>query len=205
MPALVWRFARPMRVVASTALGGGIGERHWILNAQVASDYARLDPAQHLSALARLAGCAGPGVGFLTAARVQRWTSGTDEGVDAYATVGLARPVRAAAQPSTAEPAAQPTVGTINVVVFTPVALSDSALVNAVVTATEAKTQALLDCDVGGTGTASDAVCVVTEFDGAPEAFCGPRSSTGAALARAVHRAVADGARAWVSEHGHVP
>jgi adenosylcobinamide amidohydrolase len=93
-------------------------------------------------------------------------------------------------------------VGTINLVVFVSTALSDGALVNAVATATEAKTQALVESGFDGSGTASDAVCVLTPVDDDQEQFCGPRSPVGASVARAVHRAVAVGAARWTQRHG---
>jgi adenosylcobinamide amidohydrolase len=65
--------------------------------------------------------------------------------------------------------------------------------VNAVMTVTEAKAQALFEAGVPGTGTASDAVCIVCRPDGAAEPFAGPRSRVGAPLARAVHTAVRRG------------
>jgi adenosylcobinamide hydrolase len=70
------------------------------------------------------------------------------------------------------------------------VRLSDAALLNALCTATEAKTQALLAARVAGTGTASDAVTVVCSATGPAEPFAGPRSPWGARLARAVYEAV---------------
>jgi adenosylcobinamide amidohydrolase len=80
------------------------------------------------------------------------------------------------------------------------VALSDAALVNAIATVTEAKAQALADTGVAGTGTASDAVCVAAAAaigtDGEAETYGGPRSVWGARMARAVHRAVLEGAGA---------
>jgi adenosylcobinamide hydrolase len=88
-------------------------------------------------------------------------------------------------------------VGTINIVVFVPVALSESALVNAVVTVTEAKTQALLDASIRATGTPSDAVAIFCPAGETVEQFCGPRSLWGSRVARAVHEAVLAGARAW--------
>jgi adenosylcobinamide amidohydrolase len=91
------------------------------------------------------------------------------------------------------------TPGTINVVAQLPVRLADAALLNGLCTATEAKTQALLDEGVPGTGTASDAVTLVCPVDGPVEAFAGPRSTWGARLARAVHAAVLAGVRAGAS------
>jgi len=73
--------------------------------------------------------------------------------------------------------------------------LSDAALVNAVATATEAKTQALHDLGFNATGTATDAVCIVCPDEGTTHHFGGPRSVWGSRLARAVHHAVLSGAR----------
>jgi adenosylcobinamide hydrolase len=74
-----------------------------------------------------------------------------------------------------------------------PERLCDAALVNAISTATEAKTQALWDAGVRGTGTATDAVCLLCPSEGDAHAYGGPRSTWGSRLARAVHRAVLAG------------
>jgi adenosylcobinamide amidohydrolase len=63
-----------------------------------------------------------------------------------------------------------------------------------VITATEAKTQALLEAGIRATGTASDAVCIAAPATGARQDFAGPRSLWGARIARAVHAAVHTGA-----------
>jgi adenosylcobinamide amidohydrolase len=192
--ALVWNLPTPMRAIASAPLGGGIGTRRWVVNAQVPSDYSRTDPESHLRDIASEVPCDGDGVGLLTAAAVSRFTRHEDGQVVAFATVGIRFPTFAAAPEAESSPAP---VGTINLAAFVPVPLGDAALVNAVITATEAKTQALLELGVAGTGTASDAICVLTPTDGAERRFAGPRSEVGSALARAVHGAVADGARRW--------
>lgn len=195
-PALCWRFDEPRRAISSASVGGGLGVRQWVLNAQVPKDYARTDLDVHLGALAAEARCEGEGIGLLTAASVARYSIGRDGDVVAFATVGLDVPTWAAA-PIGAE--AGLVVGTVNIVVFVSHPLRDAALVNAVATATEAKAQALGEQGVPGTGTASDAICVVTPMHGPEEEqFAGPRSRVGAPLARAVHIAVADGARHWL-------
>jgi adenosylcobinamide amidohydrolase len=76
-----------------------------------------------------------------------------------------------------------------------PQRLSDAALVNAVATITEAKTQAIRDLGLAATGTATDAVCVLCPPDGEAAAYGGPRSRWGAPLARAAYRAVLTGGR----------
>ncbi len=191
-PVLVWRAAAPMRMVASAPHGGGIGVRRWVVNAQVPLGYGRRDPDHHLSRLGVSLGLPGRGVGMLTAAEVRAVSSFTEAGVEVAATVGLGHPTWAAA-PDVSSPVSL--VGTINLVVVLPERLSDAALVNAVATATEAKAQALWESGTSGTGTATDAVCIVCPEEGPPHAFGGPRSVWGARLARAVHGAVLGGFR----------
>jgi adenosylcobinamide amidohydrolase len=190
----------------STAVdGGGLGERAWWLNTQVNRVYHHPDPARHVREIAAGLGLRGPGVGLLTAADVRAWTHAGDAGVTAAATVGLGLPVyAAAADHEIAAETAPRGPGTINLLVILPVPLSDAALVNAVITATEAKTQALVGAGVPGTGTSSDAVCIACPSSalGEPvEPYGGPRSDWGARIARAVHDAVAEGTRDWLQRH----
>jgi adenosylcobinamide amidohydrolase len=187
LPLLLWRFASPMRTIASAPHGGGLALRRWIVNAQVPESYARRDPDHHLAKLGVSLGLPGKGVGMLTAADVRQVSATTDDGVAVWATVGLGHPLQAAAPH---DPRPHALVGTMNVVVVLPERLSDAALVNAVATATEAKVQALRDRGLDATGTATDAVCIVCPDDGRPHDFGGPRSTWGSRLARAVHEAV---------------
>jgi adenosylcobinamide hydrolase len=189
-PVLVWRAARPLRMIASAPHGGGLGVRRWVVNAQVPASYGRRDPDHHLAKLGVSLGLAGRGVGMLTAADVRAVSQSTDSGVEASATVGLGQPTWAAA-PDPARPVSL--VGTVNVVVLLPERLSDAALVNAVATATEAKAQALWSRGIQGTGTATDAVCIACPDEGQASCFGGPRSLWGARLARAVFAAVLGG------------
>jgi adenosylcobinamide hydrolase len=193
LDTLIYRFEHPQRAISSAAVGGGIGLRHWALNAQVSSHYDRVDLLAHAAEIAHALQLDGEGVAMLTAASVRQRSSASQDGVDVEATVGLSHPTWAASE-STEQGAI---IGTINIVVFVPVPLSDSALVNAVATATEAKTQALLDASILATGTPSDAVAVFCPPGPAAEAFCGPRSVWGSRVARVVHQSVLAGARAW--------
>lgn len=190
VPLLVWRADVPLRAVSSAPLGGGIGVRRWVVNATVPMSYDREDPAAHLASLAAELALDGPGIGLLTGVDVTEVVARTDAGVRAWATVGLGTPVPAAA-PTPA--ALTQHVGTVNIVVYVPARLADSALVNAVATATEAKTQAITELGVPGTGTPTDAVTVLCPVDGPEAAYGGPRSTWGAPLARAVHAAVLAG------------
>ncbi|MGP3633666.1 adenosylcobinamide amidohydrolase [Streptomyces sp. 24-1644] len=192
---LVWRLGPGWRVCSSAVLGGGIGPRAWILNAQVPGGYPRMDPEHHLAGIAAAEGLTGPGAGLMTAADVTARTTAADTDVTATVTAGLGVRGWAAAPAEGVE--GPPLPGTVNIVVTLPVALSDAALVNAVATATEAKVQALLDAGLDCSGTPTDAVCVAAPEPAAGhpgEPFAGPRSLWGARLARAVHSAVLESA-----------
>jgi adenosylcobinamide hydrolase len=195
LAVLVWRFPQPLMAVASAPHGGGLGVRHWVINAEVPSSYGRRDPDHHLRKLSVSLGLPGRGVGLMTAAAVRNYVLEIDGGVEVAATVGLRLPILAASASET-EAANPVNVGTINIVALIPERLSDAALINAVATATEAKTQALRDLGLAATGTATDALCVLCPEPGRPHAFGGPRSVWGARLARAVHAAVLGGGRA---------
>src|SRR5437868_2119581 len=94
---LVWRLPTPAIGVSSAVVGGGIGERRWVLNAQVPAGYERPDPDVHVAELAAACGLDGRGVGMLTAADVELVSSADDGGARVDATVGLAKPTWAAA------------------------------------------------------------------------------------------------------------
>ncbi|MEY2462446.1 MAG: adenosylcobinamide hydrolase [Acidimicrobiaceae bacterium] len=195
-PVAVWQLPPGTIAVSSAVLGGGLGPREWVANAQVDVDYAHADPAAHVAAIA----CSldldpARGVGLLTAAPVLDMNAAVDGGVECAATVGIATPTWAAAEDGAWSRWAP---GTINLVCWVPAPLSEAALVNAVVTVTEAKAQALGEAGVPGTGTASDAVVVCCP-SGGTELYGGPRSQWGARLARAVHGAVAAGAASYVA------
>jgi adenosylcobinamide hydrolase len=225
-PVLVWRLPRPYRCIASAPLGGGLGTAEWVVNTTVPMSYDRPDPDAHLAVIATELGLVGPGVGMMTGVDVAERVGGTDGGVTCWATVGLGAPAWAAApdghlrrlppptghpappahrdeptRPEPTKPSASthpPAPGTINLVVVVPARLGDAALVNAVLTATEAKAQALWELGLEATGTASDAICVLSITDGPAHDYAGPRSLWGARLARAVHAAVLSGGRDWL-------
>jgi adenosylcobinamide amidohydrolase len=213
LPMALWRPGPGYRMISSGILGGGLGPRRWVLNAQVPGGYSRMDPVEHLHELAASLRLTGQGIGLLTAAQVTGLIQREDEGVHAAATTGLRVPTWAAAPDGTPDAELAPIrIGTINIIVEVPVPLADAAFVNAVVTATEAKTQAVLDAGFRCTGTASDAICIASPVASpaagpaagrragrAEEQFAGPRSQWGARIARAVHAAVYAGAREYAA------
>ncbi len=194
--SLVWRFDSPRIALGSAPVGGGWGRIGWILNVGVSRHYTRTDLDRHASQMAEEAGLDGPGTSLFTAADVGRLRRAEEDGVVVDATVGVGKPTWAADVNDSYTPWRP---GTINIVAQMPVSITPAAAVNAVITITEAKTQALSQARVPGTGTASDAVVVCWPDDEiSTERFAGPRSPWGARLARTVHEVVLAGIGAGV-------
>lgn len=187
---LVWRWTAPVTTLSSAAVGGGLQHPRWLINIGVPLDYARTDLDDHAAEAALDLGLSGTGVALFTAADVSRFQRCACDGAVVHTTVGITMPTWAAA-PDDGHTAWSP--GTINIVIQLPVGLEAGAAVNAVMTATEAKTQALQELGVPGTGTASDAVVIAWPAHSPPERFAGPRSRWGSRIARATHAAVRSG------------
>ena len=194
---LLWRCESQRHQLSCAPVGGGSSVVDWVVNLQVAGQYARHDLAVHAAEVASHLGLAGQGVTMLTAADVGAVASAAEQGVRADVTVGIATPTWAAAERCD-EGNVGP--GTINIVVQLPILLTAAAAVNVVITATEAKTQALIEHGVAGTGTATDAVVVLWPKgveNSEPIQFAGPRSEWGGSVARVVHAAVGSGVQDW--------
>jgi len=199
--------ARPLTVVSSAIVGGGVAEVGAILNVHVSRTFA---PAQALATLAVFAErhrVRGPYVGLLTAA----WTEKAEVATArlgaltalAVATVGLGNRVTAGVSPAVA--CALPS--TINTIVVVDGAAEQAALVNAVITVTEVKTLAMIEAGVKGvdgnfaTGTSTDAVVIAATGRGAVERFGGPVSDLGWVVAQAAGEALRRGIARWMAEH----
>lgn len=196
-----------MSTLSSASVGGGLNQASWLLNIGVVPDYARTDLENHANQVAIEFALDGVGQALFTAADVARYKQASCDGVLAHATVGVAKPTWAADPsggytpwpPETSDPSTDQITqsphfpGTINLVVQLPIGLEVAAAVNAVITMTEAKTQALYDRGIPGTGTASDAVVLVWPTGVATERFAGTRSKWGARIAQAAHEAVRRG------------
>ena len=198
---LLWRCEPQRHQLSSAPVGGGSGLVNWVVNLQVAAHYERHDLEVHAAEVGSHLGLAGPGVMMLTAADVGAVASAAENGVRVDVTVGISTPTWAAAERFDErfdEANAGP--GTINIVVQLPESLTAAAAVNVVMTATEAKTQALIEHGVDGTGTATDAVVVLWPggaVNSKPIQFAGPRSKWGGSVARVVYAAIGAGVEEW--------
>jgi adenosylcobinamide hydrolase len=208
--------ARPLTVLSSAVVGGGYGSAREILNVHVDDKYDGERPEDDLAVVAGQLGIAEPFVGLMTAAytefgRCAVETLG-DLTVAAVVSVGLSNtsaagvtpPIgaeaadRARARPEAgaADGAAAPRPGTINIVLLVDGALSPAAMVNAVITATEAKTMTLAAWDVKtpdgdpASGTSTDTVVVACTGRGEELWYAGPATPVGWLAARAVRAAM---------------
>lgn len=193
---LVVDLGRRYRCLSSAVLGGGLASVRTWLNLQVAADYSRTDPAQHLREAST--SLHGPVVGMLTAACVALYREADHGRARAVGTVGVRHALAAAG----GRPHRLPRLGTINLLVVVDEPLADAALVGAVQTAVEAKAQALAEAGIRAsnadgfaTGTATDSICVACPRGGSVP-FAGPATRVGGDIARVVHETVLQGALA---------
>lgn len=190
MPALLWKFGEIFESISSAAVNGGVCSIDWLLNIRVPSDYARCDLDQHAEEVASALHLSGAGSTLFTAADVRKVQHASVAGVSVDSTVGVTKPTWAS-DASGGWGEWHP--GTINIVVQLPVSLTLSAAVNAIITVTEAKAQALFQHSVPGTGTASDSVVICWPKRVEREEFCGPRSKWGSVLAQATFQTIDKG------------
>jgi adenosylcobinamide hydrolase len=187
----------PLAVLSSAVVGSELAQTRHIVNMRVVRGYDNRAPRDDLVAFAHELGIAEPFVGLMTAAKtecaqavIERDAAAT---VIAIATVGVSNPEAAGISE-----VALTMPGTINIVVVADVCLTPAARVNAVITATEAKTLALIEKDLraphGGfaSGTGTDSIVVATTERGAAHEYAGPISPLGALIARAARRAILD-------------
>ncbi len=195
--------ARPLRVLASAVVGGGFGSAREILNVHVRDKYDGERPEEDLAAVAAELGVAQPFVGLMTAACTEfarcAVESLGDLSVAAVVSVGLSNTSSAGVTPPVGGPAdgaAAPGPGTINVILLVDGALTPAAMVNAVITATEAKTMTLAAWDVrtpagaAASGTSTDSVVVACTGRGEELSYAGPATPVGWLAARVVRAAM---------------
>lgn len=195
---LHFRSAQPLRVVSSALVGGGLGWARHFCNFHVGRDYAGHDPAADLCAwLAARNLAPSESVAMMTAVRLAELAvvERREQGVALLAavTAGVSNAVDITA-PTAGDP--RPVVGTINTLVFLDAQLSDGALVNACLSASEAKVRALAESDVRdphtgtrATGTSTDCLAIAATQRGALRHYAGSGTVLGRALGRVVFEA----------------
>lgn len=194
---MLLRSRSPLFVLASSVVGGGFSQAASILNRHVHKNYHHPDPAAELQMFARDLGIEEPFIGLMTAAYVDRARAVTlPDGETTVAVIGTAGVTNATAaglsQPAPYLP------GTINLILLIDAQLTPAAMVNAVITATEAKTDVLqrrgivTPEDQPATGTSTDAVVVACTGRGQPLAYAGPATRVGWLIGRGVRQVLSE-------------
>jgi iron complex transport system ATP-binding protein len=186
---------RPLATLASAVVGGGSATATDILNVHVRDDYDCDRPAADLAAFAAARGVGGRFIGLMTAAETQYACAQTEAAGDlrvaAVVSMGLSNVAAAGVTPP-----APPAPGTINAVVVVDGALSPAAMVNAVITVTEAKALVLAAWDVRTpdgepvAGTSTDSVVIACTGSGPELDYAGSATTVGHLMARAVRKAM---------------
>lgn len=189
------RSERALLILSSAVLGGGLTAARHIINRHVDKNYHSDDVDSDQLSFARSRGVAEPFVGLLTAVRMDRlrWRVQMhgELSVAAIVTAGVANAASAGVSPAVV---AGP--GTINIIVLIDAHLTPAAMVNAVITATEAKTHVLLAHGVRtpagepATGTSTDAVVIACTGQGPALPYAGPLTTTGWLIGQCVRRSL---------------
>lgn len=195
------RTVDPMTVFSNALWQGGLTHASHFVNWKVPLDYRCADPVELMCTQIKAWGYPiGRTVGLQTAARLTH-ASIQEEAGDKYrliccVTAGTGNAARAGRARTTFSAYA---CGTINTFVLIDASMTTSAMINAVITATEAKAAALQDLGVTeeageiATGTTTDAVVLASSQNkqyGDPHQFAGVATTIGNAIGRLVYQAV---------------
>jgi adenosylcobinamide amidohydrolase len=194
-------------IVSSAVLNGGFVKANHILNLNVKNPaFDGVDighcPDIILAEFCRNHGWPGKTVGMMTAADMDsfRMVRATEQGVDIFvlATTGFSNARRAgdcAEHRKIGSP--QLDAGTINIICLTTASMAPAAMVEAVITTTEAKTAALQNLGIISpvsnglaTGTGTDAIAIASGHGSIKINYCGKHVIFGEILANLVIEAV---------------
>jgi len=201
------KFDDPYQVVSSAVLGGGFAEASHIINLKVAKQSTGLNPGiqspgVELAGYCERNGWKGVAVGMMTAASMDsyRMVRELQQDIDliVMVTSGLSNARRAGDRAEHRQ--MMPTVvdvGTINIICLTSTGMTPAAMIEAVMTITEAKAAALQNLKISSpvsnqpaTGTGTDSIAIAADPRAGKIHYCGKHVIFGEVLARLVIRAV---------------
>ncbi|HJJ54967.1 MAG TPA: adenosylcobinamide amidohydrolase [Methanocorpusculum sp.] len=145
-------YVRGMFHAASTGIAGGISDVSTIFNRTVPMDFSHDSPIDYVNGILEKKQYGRDAFGMLTAVSMQDLCILQFDYITVFVTAGVSNP-----NPDPVKP------HTINIIVVSAEGMTDAALLNTIITATEAKAQALKLLGRDFTGTTSDAVVVASE------------------------------------------
>ena len=181
----------PFNALSSGLLGGWRDVEH-IFNHTVVEHFDRLDPVEYLKEVAERFELKSY-FGLLTSVPIDKLSIVKSGEITAFVTAGVKNPN---VEIKVGETRTGSRTGTINIILVVEADLSDGGMVNAVITATEAKSAALLELGHNFTGTNTDAV-VVARTGGEYYEYAGPASEIGSKIWEAVKKGVKESLAKW--------
>lgn len=198
--AIILRSATPLHTLSSSVVGGGYAWTRFIVNRHVDIAYDHPNPAFDLVNFVRERDIYEPFVGLMTAVymRHMRVVTQEEDGIllTMVLTAGYGNATSVGLSPS-----AKLRPGTINLIVLIDANLSSAAMINAIITATEAKTHVLRQQDIRtpdglpATGTSTDAVVIACTGRGRTLSYAGPVTPVGYLIGRAVRQGLEEANR----------
>ncbi|MBP2133425.1 adenosylcobinamide hydrolase [Methanomicrobium sp. W14] len=146
-------FIRGSFKAASTGINGGISDITTVVNHTVPRDFNEDDPYRLLRNIISERGYKDDFFGMLTAVGMKNLCIMSYEYITVFVTAGVSNP----------NPKGP---NTINIIIHSREALSDGALLETIITATEAKADALISAGYSFTGTTTDEVVVIYDRQG---------------------------------------
>jgi iron complex transport system ATP-binding protein len=181
----------PLKILSSDVNSGGFSHAKYIINHHVELDYDHNDPVADIERVLENLGIREKAVGMLTAVRMENVAVETNGPATAVVTGGVTNAI-ASGEESTEG-------GTINIILLIDANLSEAAMVNAVINATEAKTIALRDLEIKSkrsgelaTGTSTDTIAIACTGNGDRLRFAGASTDIGKHIGLATRKAVRD-------------
>lgn len=175
----------------STGLNGGRARVNYLFNKQVPRTFNPPDPQEFIKEAALKLGLEAANFGLLTAVKMEYLQVIENGYLTAFITAGVSNGSEFRAK-----------IGTINIILVSKARLSETALLGAIITATEAKGLALLEKGYTFLGTNTDAVIVAYEINSEPASendknqeipYAGSSTEFGKKITEAVMRGVKAG------------
>lgn len=200
----------PLTVLSSAVLGADLRRARYIINHTVDKDYNGNNPEQDLAKVAASLGLEKDVLGMMTSVSITHtFLSHVNHqglSVATFCTAGIGNP--GVAGLPIGKVINQQKYGTINLILLIDGNLTASAMVNAVITATEAKTRALFKANVclpDGelvTGTTTDSLVVACTGKGQALSYAGTATDLGYFIGRTVSEAIIQGVASYISLSG---
>lgn len=187
----------PLRTLSSGVCGAGLGWNSYFVNRHVSKDYDCSDPEREMrDYLEKYEFDASRTVGMMTAVQLEDVAYGLwEKDHVSLFTVVTAGVGNATDSTRVTETHRQGVPGTINIWLFVNGRLTEEAFIQAIMTATEAKTKTLMELgitdnetDTIATGTSTDSILVAATGQGSLLSYAGSATNLGQLIGKSVYR-----------------